>query len=55
MMIEGIPTVFAWERIYQFDGKSWIEPFKLVESEDENGHTELIEVKNKLDLSLNLA
>jgi len=23
VLIEGIPTVFSWERIEQFDGKEW--------------------------------
>jgi hypothetical protein len=23
VLVEGIPTVFSWERIEQFDGKEW--------------------------------
>ena len=25
VLVEGIPTVFSWERIEQFDGKQWRE------------------------------
>ena len=24
VLVEGIPTVFAWERVEQFDGKEWL-------------------------------
>ncbi len=24
VMVEGIPTVFSWEHVEQFDGKEWI-------------------------------
>jgi len=33
VLIEGIPTVFSWEHIEQFDGKKWVDaPFRLNES-----------------------
>ena len=25
VLVEGIPTVFSWEQIYQFTGEDWIE------------------------------
>ena len=31
--LKGIPTVFSWEHIEQFDGKKWVDaPFRLNES-----------------------
>ena len=33
VLIEGIPTVFSWEHIEQFDGEKWIDAeFRLTES-----------------------
>ena len=33
LFFEGIPTVFSWEHIEQFDGKKWVDaPFRLNES-----------------------
>lgn len=33
ILVEGIPTIFSWENIEQFNGKSWeLQPFRLPQS-----------------------
>jgi len=33
ILVEGIPTLFSWENVEQFDGKSWsLQPFRLPQS-----------------------